>query len=222
MNKRKGFTASIIITIGFLVFGLLLAIFPNQVMNVVAYTLAALTLLVGLYGLYKTFFSKEETITSKYGLVYGVVFIILACLLFIKKGDIFKLLPYTLGVITIINSAIKLDYVKDLKKAKNENWKITLIISLLCLAIGIVLLFNPLGSLKTMIQTVGIILIIYAILDFIETFVFKYNQPVEVVIQEAIITTAEEEPVKEKKTRKPRKKSTNTKPKKENKAKEEK
>lgn len=221
MNNKKSFRSSIIITIGFLVFGLLLTIFPSQVMNVVAYTLAAITLLVGLHGLYKTFFSKEETITSKYGLVYGVVFIILSCLLFIKKGDIFKLLPYTLGVITIINSAIKLDYVVQLKRAKNENWKITLIISILCLAIGIVLLFNPLGSLKTMIQTVGIILIIYSILDFIETFVFKYNQSVEVTVQEATIIS-KEEPVVEKKQRKPRKKSTSTKTKKENKPKEEK
>ncbi len=213
MKDRKGFFASMVITLCFLIFGLLLMIFPGQIMSVVSYSLALVTFVIGLFGLYKTFIVKDDSNSSRYGLVYGVVFIILALLLVFKKDDIAKLLPYALGVIVVINSAIKLDDVVSLKKANNDNWKVSLIISLLCLGIGIVLLFNPLRSLEAMIQIVGAILIVYAVLDFIEAYVIKYNynNNVSVEITEATVVVKdanEDDDSSSKEEKKPKKKSS--------------
>ena len=175
MNLKKEFATSLAINAALLLFGLLLIFFPLQVMNIVSYTLALLLFIVGLYGFYKALIKYDGMVISRFGLVYGVVCVVLAVLLLFKADDIIKILPYTFGVIVVVKSALKLEYVVRLKKCNNPNWKVSLVISLLCLAIGITLLFNPLGSIKFLIEIIGATIVVYSILDFIEVCVIKNN-----------------------------------------------
>ena len=71
----------------------------------------------------------------------------------------------------IISGVLKLGYAITVnKQVKNI---IPILLSLLIVGVGLFLVFNPFAGAKTLVQILGISIIIYSILDLIECFAIK-------------------------------------------------
>ena len=71
----------------------------------------------------------------------------------------------------LINCVTKLSYALTLNKDKNAAGSI--IISILIIILGILLVFNPFAGAKTLVQILGITIIVYSILDLAECFAIR-------------------------------------------------
>jgi uncharacterized membrane protein HdeD (DUF308 family) len=60
-----------------------------------------------------------------------------------------------------------------LKKESNNVWKTTLIMSIITIICGLVLIFNPFKGAILLTRIVGILIIIYALLDIISTITIR-------------------------------------------------
>ena len=102
--------------------------------------------------------------------------LIAAIYLFINPTSLQKFFFIILGIWIIINAVTKFQYALVLKRIKKDDWKYTLLIAILTFAWGIVLLINPLESALKATQVIGVFIIIYAVLDIIDSFVLKRNE----------------------------------------------
>ena len=208
---NKIFLSSLLTSIIFFVLGLLLLFFPDKTLAIISYALGGIIAAVGIMGIIKFFTRTDTSKYSKYGLAYGIVLLIIAALFFFRQDDILKALPFVLGMFIIINSATKIEFVVRLKKDVNDNWKVTLLLLIVSLILGIILIFNPLKTVLVVTQVIGIFLIFISILEIIASYLIKCNLteenavvPVEPTVTEqpTVIETPVEEPKKTKPVKK--------------------
>ena len=94
---------------------------------------------------------------------------ILGIIVISNPKAIASIIPFVLGVLIVINSTAKIDYSFRLKKNKNTLWISTLVVALIALVCGVLLIFNPFAGAEFITKIIGIILLVYAILDIIST-----------------------------------------------------
>ena len=172
---RKKFNIDLVISISFLLIGLFLLIKPDITISIISYTIGGVLLLSGVYSCYKYFtFVGIENIFN-FNLVYGVLLVIASMFMFIKPNALATLFPIILGIWIIVNSVTKFQYALLLRKAKEEDFVYTIVISVLTFLWGVVLLINPFESVLTITKVIGVFIIIYAVLDIVDNIIIRRN-----------------------------------------------
>lgn len=173
MNK---FFRSSMITSGFLmVLGILLLFQSEITILSISYVLGAILIAIGVLAIIRFIKNTNNSTKSELDIVYGVVTVILGLLIIQNPQAIASIIPIILGITIIINSATKLQYSFELKANKNNQWKATMLVSIISTICGVVLLFNPFKGAVLLTQVVGIFIIIYSVLDIISTIAIKKN-----------------------------------------------
>lgn len=172
---KKMCNTSLLISIVFIIVGLFLFIRPDTTLSIISYIIGGTLLLSGIFSIYKYFTTELIGNMFSFDLVYGVLLIIAGMFLVFKPNLLATLFPIILGIWIIINSVTKFQYALVLKKAKNEDFGYKVLISVLTLIWGIVLLYNPFASSLLITQTIGVFIIVYAVLDIIDNFIIRKN-----------------------------------------------
>ena len=166
------------------------------------------------------FYNKEQQLQVIYTLeqdpeVGSVVYkiadasVVLGVVIIKNPHAIASIIPFIVGIIIIINSAAKLQYSIEMKNNENSLWKTTMIISLITTICGIILIFNPFSGAVLITRVVGILILIYAVLDISSTLTIKntFNQ-IHEAIEETTIIDADVIEEKNKKKKSNRKKKS--------------
>ena len=120
----------------------------------------------------------------------------------------------------LINSATKLQYALELRESLNNQWKTTVVISIISAVCGVILICNPFKGAVVIMQIIGGFIVAYSILDIVSTITIKKNvaaihnaidgniNDAEVVDEENVETNQTEESKKtDKKDKKSKKKN---------------
>lgn len=208
----KGIVRSSIITSALLaILGILLIIASEETIIAISYIVGGTLVLLGAIGIIDYLRKLKTELKSELDLLYATGTIILGILIILHPKAIASIIPTVLGIIIIINSSTKLNYAFQLKNQDNDLWKSTLIVSLLTTICGLVLMFNPFAAATLITRIVGIIILLYAILDIISSITIRKNiAKLHISIEENTSVTneaevVEEEPVKEKNNKKDKK-----------------
>jgi len=163
----KIFRSSIFSSISFAILGILL-IFKAEITVVsISYVIGGLLVAIGMLAILRN--QKDNDQKNELDIVYGIVSIVLGIVVISNSKAIASIIPFAVGFIILVNSAFKIQYSIDLKKRDNKIWKSTLIASLIEFLCGILLIFNPFKSAVFVTKAIGIIILIYSILDLIST-----------------------------------------------------
>ena len=171
IKVKKMNMTSIIFSIIFILIGAFLLARPDDAIHLVSYALGIILLLWGLISMVQFFTDKESQNYLEFGFIVGVFVFIFGIIIIIKPETIASIIPLLLGIWMLINGVTKLSYALTLNKNKNAAGSI--IISVLIVILGILLIFNPFAGAKTLVQILGIIIIIYSILDLAECLAIK-------------------------------------------------
>lgn len=208
----KGIVRSSIITSALLaILGILLIIASEETIIAISYIVGGALVLLGAIGIIDYLRKLKTELKSELDLLYATGTIILGILIILHPKAIASIIPTVLGIIIIINSSTKLNYAFQLKNQDNDLWKSTLVVSLLTTICGLVLMFNPFAAATLITRIVGIIILLYAILDIISSITIRKNiAKLHISIEENTSVTneaevVEEEPVKEKNNKKDKK-----------------
>ena len=156
--KRSSWT-DIVISIIFVIFGVLLVSKPEATVGAISVILGILFIAMGALKLieYYTSDTKEDLL-----LTVALVAVIFA------SDSVLAFFRVILGIWIIVTGVMDLQTILMWKQVKSPYWTITLIFTLLMILAGIVILINQ----EIVLTAVGVLIIVYGISDIVDRFIF--------------------------------------------------
>lgn len=167
---KKMCGTNIFSAICFIVIGLFLFFKAASTLEIISYILGGFIIALGIAAFIRYFKYKEEERTFRFDIVYGIISTLAGIILICNPHALAKIIPIILGIWITINSALKIQMAFSLKSYQNSMWTGTLIVGLITLLCGIILIFNPFEGAVVITKVIGIILILYAILDIVSSY----------------------------------------------------
>lgn len=155
----------IVVSAVFIVFGILLAVKPTEMVSVISILLGAIFIIMGCLKILEYFTTEPK---EDYLLTMALVSVIFGVILILCYDVLVAIFAVILGLWMIVSGVMDFQTALVWKEVKSSFWTLTVVLSMLIIIAGIVILVN--GSLA--IRTIGIITIIYAIFDIIERVIF--------------------------------------------------
>ena len=202
--ERKNIIVSIIL----IVLGILLVAKPIGFIKTIVILMGSLLLVLAIID-FISYFDSDQKINNL-NLFKGIVELIAGVLLVFRNDFLIDLFPIILGIILIINSALKLQMVINIKKANNDKWAYGFVGCLLLIFVGIIIIINPFRTLELVIRIIGIILIVSELFSLIynNVIIRKVTKTLDSIetknekVIEAEVVTVKEETKKTKRKKK--------------------
>ena len=161
--------SSIITSIIFLILGILLYLKDKEVVTFITYIIGIIFAIFGSIKLYN-YYKFKDTV-SNINLTLGILSIIIGIIIMFCNSIIEQAIRIVIGGFIIANGINKL-IVSINSKDYNKNWITLLIISILIIIGG---LYTILQS-NLILQTIGVVLIIYSSIDIISYLSYPKNK----------------------------------------------
>jgi uncharacterized membrane protein HdeD (DUF308 family) len=172
MTKRV-YRISLLSSILLFLFGLLMILESEAFIKSISIILGALLLVIGIFPVIEYFRYKQGGLFSAVSLVSGIFSIVCGLMFLLNENMLMILIPAFIGVWMIINGINKLEVSFDLKDEKEKSWVVTFIFSILIIILGIYFIINPISGADFVMNTLGIVICVYAILDIIDCILIK-------------------------------------------------
>ena len=168
--KKSGWI-SILESIIFIILGVILVFNPEGIIRFISYVLGAIFIIIGLFKIISYFSAKGENDFYNYDIIYGILAIVIAIITMVYSPTIASLLRIIIGVWIIYTSLVRFSYALRLRQLSNKIWVYSLILAVVMFVCGLLIALNP-GVITT---TIGIIMIVYSIIDIAETIILMKN-----------------------------------------------
>ncbi len=170
--KKMGWT-SIITSLGFSILGLIIAYHPNTTFQIISYILGGILIAYGVVKIIEYLKMKDTSTLYNNELSYGVIAVLLGIVVIICSGMIEILLRILVGIWIVYSGIMRFGIAIKLQKFNSDNkiWVPVLFISIAMLLSGIYIIASP----GAVIMTIGIIMVVYGIMDIVEEIIFMRN-----------------------------------------------
>ena len=168
--KKSGLGA-LFVSIIFAIVGTVLIVNPGGTIKTVAYTLGTIFIMIGISKVIRYARNKGECDFFHFDITFGIISIIigLVTIIYIKQiGTIFRII---IGIWIIHSAIMRLNTAMILKEINSRMWISSLSLAILMFACGLYILFTP----NAILVTIGIIILVYSILDIMENIIFLIN-----------------------------------------------
>ncbi len=162
--KRSSWT-DIVISIIFVLFGVLLIAKPDQTLSAISMILGIVFIAMGVLKLIEYYTSETK---DDYLLTIALVAVVFGVIVLFCSDAILSLFRIILGLWIIATGVMDLQTTLIWKDLKSVYWTLALLFSMLMIVAGIIILISQ----NILITTIGVITIIYAVLDIIDRFIF--------------------------------------------------
>ena len=178
MNYLKNLKWEMILfSVTSIVIGILMYIYPSQIINAVCIVLAAILFIMGARYLIE--YKRNNAISDfyRYELVAGIALILGGIIVLCCMKLILSIITYVIAIIIIVSGLIKIENSLDLKKM-GSHWILLMVFAVLCIILGISVLMMPMDhndngtttASDFLIQASGIIFAVTGFIDLITTF----------------------------------------------------
>ena len=166
---------NIVTAVIYILFGIVLAIFPTTAVKTLGYMLGGTMMFVGAVKI--LLYIKESNQENYYtnDLMIGIIAVIVGLFVVFKIKILLSIIPFLFGLLVLISGSMKLQNVINLKKAGYKNWMAMLIMALLGIVLGIILIINPFSGVELLFRIVGICFIYSGVTDIFILVVISKN-----------------------------------------------
>jgi uncharacterized membrane protein HdeD (DUF308 family) len=159
----------VLLSVLYLALGTFLLLQPGTALNVVCYALGALVLLCAAVQLVRYFVAERGLFQSQITLVSGIVCLALGAFLILRSDVVIRILPILFGLFVVFDSLGRIQSALELRRCQYSSWKGVLLLALLSVALGVIMIVNPFGTMETLVMAIGIILLIEGVLNLLTT-----------------------------------------------------
>ena len=168
--KKSGWV-DILVSVVFAIIGIFMIMKTDVAIKIMSYVLGGIFIVLGIVKCVDYFLSKGKYDFYNYDLIYGIIAIIIGLVTIFCSGLIESMFRMMIAFWIIYSGLIRLSLSLKLHVAQVKIWSISLILSIIMIIGGIYMLFQR-GAL---VLTLGIIMLVYSIIDLIESVIFvKY------------------------------------------------
>lgn len=162
--KKSGWT-DIILSLIFILFGTMLIARPEFIMSIVAILLGIMCIIIGIF---KSIDYVSTGKNNNYLLATAVVAVITGIIIMFCSDTILSVFRIIIAIWIIYSGILNLQTAIVWKEYKSRLWLTSLILSIIMITVGIYVLINN----GTILQTMGIIIVVYGIANIIENIIF--------------------------------------------------
>ena len=162
---KKSAWTDLLISLIFILFGIMLIANPEAIMAVISIVLGVIFILKGTLKVIKYFSTNK---TDKYLIPMAVALIIVGIIVMFCSDIILSIFRILIAIWIIYSGIMNLQTSIIWKEYKSKLWLLTLILSIVMILTGIYILVNS----GAILQTIGIVIIIYGLVDIIENIIF--------------------------------------------------
>lgn len=172
--KRTVLT-NLISSILFIFVGIVLFYYPTTMLSLMSYIVEVILIVIGIITLTNYIFVETKYNMFSYGFVYGVVCIILALFLITNPNTLVTVLSTILGIWMIFGSFNKIQFGLKLNSMGKNIGILNITLALLMFCCGLLIVCNPFEVARIIIQSLGIIVVIYSVIDIIQSITLIKN-----------------------------------------------
>lgn len=165
--KKTGWS-SLLSSVIFAILGIILIANPEETVKVVSYILGGIFILTGIIRIINYIVTKGRYDIYNDGMFFGIIAIVLGIVTICYSKQIGNIFRVLIGVWIVYSAIVRMDISFKLKALENKTWLYSLIIAIVMLICGIYIACNP----GAILVTIGIVILIYSILDIIESIIF--------------------------------------------------
>ena len=177
----------VVVSVFFLVLGILMVVRPESSLTVICRALGALTAVFGAVRIVQYFLRTPESVGQRYDLAGGIFCLLAAALLVFRAGEIAAILSVIVGIFILIDSVFKLQVALDARRTGVGAWIPMMILACLSLLLGILLVFDTFKGQAVISVIMGCALIYEALADLFTVFyVSRAVKNVKLAVQDAI------------------------------------
>ena len=162
--KKSGWT-DVIVSILFILFGIMLIARPNEVISMISVLLGLVFVILGISKIAEYFSNNKQ---ERYLLPVATILILLGIVIMFCTNLILSIFRIILAVWIIYTGLMNLYELCVWKEYTSRLWLLSLLFTVLMLILGVYILINT----GAIMQTIGIILIVYGIVNIIQNFIF--------------------------------------------------
>lgn len=168
--KKAGWT-SIVTSLVLAIIGIVMIYNPQTTMQFISTILGIFFIVMGIIKLINYFVTKGNSSLFTNDIAWGIISIIIGLVVIVYSSTIENIFRIMIGIWIIYSGFTRLNLSFKLKSVSQKVWTFVLILSILMIIGGLYVTFYP-GAL---IVTLGVIILIYSIMDIIEGFIFMRN-----------------------------------------------
>ena len=155
----------LVLSIAFIVLGLLLLVMPQTSLLWICYAFGAVVLITGVVCLVQYARIRGSGFAAPFLLVAGVITAALGLFTLARPQVVASFLPVVFGIFILVDGCSRIGTAMDLARRRGEKWWLMLLFSLLSIALGILLLVNPFGAAVSVVMLCGVLLIVEGALN---------------------------------------------------------
>ncbi|MBO6158355.1 MAG: DUF308 domain-containing protein [Firmicutes bacterium] len=152
-------SSAVLSALTYIVVGVVLLAYPEVSYVSLVYIGAVAIMIMGLIDVVRYVLRGINEGKLNNYLSRGLILVLVSVFMFARTDYVIIVIPILLGLAIVIDGIIKLQRSVDLWRLKFEGWIFVLILAVLSLAIGAVLIFRPMDSVKALTMVTGIALI---------------------------------------------------------------
>lgn len=168
--KKTGKT-SLITSIIFALLGIILITNPEGTVKFISCMIGTIFIITGIYKSFNYLKNKEIYNLFNYDLALGIIAIVLGIVTIVYSNQIGSIFRIIIGIWIIYSAIIRTSLSFKLKIIDSNIWLYSLIIAVTMVLCGLFIICNS----GAIIVTIGTIILIYSILDIIESIIFIKN-----------------------------------------------
>ncbi len=162
---QKSGQADIVISLVFILLGVLLIAQTELVTSLISIILGSIALIIGIM---RAIIYLKDGKENKLILSTAILLIVAGIVIMFFANIILEFFRILIAIWIIYTGVMNILKLISWKEYKSKLWIATLILALALLGIGIYVLLNP----SAIMQTIGIIIIIYGVIDIIANIIF--------------------------------------------------
>ena len=166
---RKGMRVNLISALLFLVIGIVLVTIPETTLAVISYSIEMILIIWGIITIINYLRVESKYDVFGMGFVQGVICILIAVFLIINPLIITTILPICIGIFMIFGSLSRMQVAIRLNVWGQKPCRLNMFLAIVMFTVGLVIICNPFRTAAFIVQILGMGIIIYAVLDIIQS-----------------------------------------------------
>ena len=154
----------IVMDVCLIIVGLLILFSPIKAINVLCRIFGVVLVLLGAVKILGYFTKDIFQLAFQFDFALGIISVILGAVLIFRTSYMVEILSVCVGIVILIDGALKLQTAVDARKFGIEKWLI-LIIALLVSIVGIILMVTPFAAQTMAAWVIGINLVLDGVLN---------------------------------------------------------
>lgn len=181
--EKKNIFSSILL----IIFAIFLIAQPVNMTKTLIIIIGTVLVVDGIIDIVNYLAADREYRMFSLGIFEGIIELLAGTLFLLNYEALIVVFPIILGIVIIAKNMFKMQLSLNLKQLGYSNWMYVLLISLIVILLGVVIIINPFDSLKVLVMTAGIIILVSEIINIIYSIVIiKQMKKIDKTVKEAI------------------------------------